>query len=50
VVLAVGDIDPAVAIAADVVRDVELTGIGPGLAPRHLQLAIGVYLWIRALP
>src|SRR5947209_9019534 len=33
VVLAVGDIDPAVGVAADVVGDVELTGIGAGLAP-----------------
>src|SRR6266700_2612282 len=34
VVLAVGDVDPAVGVAADVVRDVELAGIGAGLAPR----------------
>ena len=33
VVLAVGDIDPAVRIATDIVRDVELAGIGAGLAP-----------------
>ena len=41
VVLAVGDIEPAVGVAADVVRDVELAGIGAGLAPRHQQLAVG---------
>src|SRR5580700_4356866 len=40
VVLAIGDIDPTVRVAADVVDDVELTGIGAGLAPRHQQLAV----------
>src|SRR5262249_61736912 len=39
-VLAVGDVDPAVSIAADVVRDVELTGIGTRLAPRAEQRAV----------
>src|SRR5260221_219074 len=33
VVLAVGDIDPAIGVAADVVRDVELARVGAGLAP-----------------
>src|SRR5438270_2307587 len=33
VVLAVGDIDPAVRVAADGVRDIELAVIGAGLAP-----------------
>src|SRR5271166_591099 len=32
-VLAVGDIDPAVGVAADVVRNVELARVGAGLAP-----------------
>src|SRR5207237_10461590 len=32
-VLAVGDIEPALGIAADVVRDVELAGVGAGLDP-----------------
>src|SRR5205814_9116669 len=41
VVLAVGDIDPAIRIAADVVRDVELPGIGAGLAPGGQQFAAG---------
>src|SRR5258708_20479495 len=41
VVLAVGDVDPAVRIAADVVRNVELPRIGAGLAPRGQQLAVG---------
>ena len=40
VVLAVGDIDPAIGIGADVVHDVELAGLGAGLAPRHQQLAV----------
>jgi len=39
-VLAVGDIDPAVGVAADVVGDVELAGIGAGLAPRAEQRAV----------
>src|SRR5215831_715900 len=33
VVLAVGDIDPTVRVAADVVRDVELAGVGARLTP-----------------
>src|SRR6267142_5123476 len=41
VVFAVGDIDPAVGVAADVVNDVELALAGSGLAPRHQQFAIG---------
>src|SRR6516162_233427 len=40
VVLAVGDIDPAIRVTADVVRDVELAGIGAGFAPRHQELAV----------
>src|SRR5258708_37742000 len=35
--LAVGDVDPAVGVAADVVGDVELPGIGAGLPPRPQQ-------------
>ena len=35
VVLAVGDIDPAVGVGTDVVDDVELARQGAGLAPRH---------------
>jgi len=31
--LAVGDIDPAIGITADIMHDVELAGIGAGLAP-----------------
>src|SRR5215212_3971916 len=41
VVFAVGDIDPAVGIATDVVDDVELALTGPGRAPGHEQLAVG---------
>src|SRR3954453_14702395 len=41
VVFAVGDINPAVGIATDVVDDVELALTGPGSAPRHEQLAVG---------
>src|ERR1700674_980838 len=41
VVLAVGDIDPAVGVGADIVHDVELSRAGAGLAPRHQQLAVG---------
>ena len=40
VVLAVGDVDPAVGFAADVVGDVELARIGARLAPREEQLAV----------
>ncbi len=40
VVLAVGDVDPAIRVAADIVDDVELAGIGAGLAPRHNKLAV----------
>src|SRR5215472_3973894 len=40
VVLAVGDIDPAVGVAADVVRHVELAGVGSRFAPRHQQFAV----------
>ena len=40
VVLAVGHIDPAVLVAADVVHDVECAGIGARLAPGELQLAV----------
>src|SRR5271168_2306435 len=41
VVFAVGDIHPAVGVAADVVDDVELAFAGAGLAPRHQQFAVG---------
>src|SRR3954447_3867918 len=41
VVFAVGDINPAVGIATNVVDDVELALTGPGRAPRHEQLAVG---------
>src|SRR6516162_8116881 len=45
VVLAVGNVDPTVGVAADVVRNVELAGVGPRLAPRHQQLAVrGVFV------
>jgi hypothetical protein len=50
VVLAVGDIDPAVGIGRDVVHDVELAGIGAGLAPVFSSLPSGVYLCTQALP
>ena len=39
-VFPVGDIDPAVGVGADVVHDVELAGIGAGLAPRHQQFPV----------
>src|SRR6266851_491734 len=41
VVFAVGDVDPTIGVGADVVDDVELAGVGAGLAPRHQQLAVG---------
>ena len=41
VVLAVGDIDPAVGVGCDVVDDVELAGIGARLAPAFHQFAVG---------
>src|SRR6266852_9581979 len=39
-VLAVGDVDPPVRVAADVVRDVELARVGAGLTPRAEQRAV----------
>src|SRR4029077_2364036 len=41
VVLAVGDIDPAIFVGGDVVGDVELAGIRAGRAPAHQVLAVG---------
>ena len=40
-VFAIGDIDPAVRITADVVHDVEPARSGARLAPRRQQLSIG---------
>src|SRR5260370_23841117 len=40
VVFAVGDIDPSVGVGGDVVDDVELAGIGAGLAPGFEQPAV----------
>jgi len=34
-VLTVGDIDPAIGVGADVVNDIEFTGVGARAAPRH---------------
>src|SRR5436190_60997 len=42
VVLAVSDIDPPISIAADIVDDVELAGIGARLAPRAQEVALAV--------
>src|ERR1700757_39072 len=41
VVLAVGNVDPTICVAADVVDDVELPLPGARLAPRHQQFAVG---------
>ena len=49
-VLAIGDINPAVGIGADIVRDVELTRLGAGLTQDNRSLPSGEYLWTRALP
>src|SRR6266571_4012012 len=40
-VLAVGDIHPAVGVAADVVGNVELARVGAGSSPRAKQGAVG---------
>src|SRR5439155_7407237 len=40
VVLAIGDIEPALGVAADIVRDVELAGVGAGLAPGAQEFAV----------
>ena len=40
-ILAVGDIDPAVGVGCDVMHDVELAGIAARLAPGLEQLAVG---------
>src|SRR5206468_10792346 len=40
VVLAVGDVEPALRIAADIVRDVELAGIGAGLTPGAQEFTV----------
>jgi hypothetical protein len=47
--LAVGDVDPAVVVAGECVRQVELAWSVPG-SPREEQLAGGVNAWTRALP
>jgi len=47
-VLAVGDVDPAVRVAADVVRDVELAG-SSRLAHERRQVPLGAYLCTREL-
>src|SRR5438874_4490813 len=39
-VLAIGDVHPALGVAADVVRDVELARVGAGLAPRVEPAAV----------
>src|SRR5215468_5413116 len=39
-IFAVGDIDPAVGIAGDIVRDVEFARIGAGSAPGQDQFAV----------
>src|ERR1051326_1341017 len=39
-ILAIGHIDPAIGIAGDVARDVELARIGAGPAPRQQQFAV----------
>ena len=49
-VLAVGDVDPAVRVGDDVVHDVELARIGAGLAPGLSSFPSGVYLCTQALP
>jgi len=38
-VLTVGDVDPAIGVAADVANDVELAFTGSGFTPGHKQLA-----------
>ena len=40
VILAVGDVHPALRVGGDVVRDVELAGIRARLAPREQQLSV----------
>jgi len=51
VVLAVGDIDEAVAgVGDDVVDDVELAGMVPGSPQVFSSLPSGVNLWTQALP
>jgi hypothetical protein len=41
VVLAVGHVHEPIPVGGDVVREVELAGIGAGLAPREQMLAVG---------
>src|ERR1700730_8974868 len=50
VVLAVGDIDPAISIGADVVHDVEFAWASAGLAPRLQQLAVGRVFMDASIP
>src|SRR5437773_3348946 len=40
-ILPVSDVNPAVLIGADIVNDIELTGIAPGFALREKQFSIG---------
>src|SRR5262249_36022208 len=41
VVLPIGDVNPAVFVRCDIVRDIELPGVAAGLPPRYQQLAGG---------
>ena len=50
VVLAVGDVHPALRVGGDAVHQVELAGIGAVLAPGKEVLPSGEYLCTRALP
>src|ERR1700751_6154983 len=50
VVLAVGDMDPAVGATADVVHDGDFTFAGAGFAHYSKIFPAGGYLWTRELP
>jgi hypothetical protein len=57
VVFPIGDVDPALVVAGDIVDEIELPGIGPWLAPGEQQFTIrrilvntGVGIAVRADP
>lgn len=49
-VFPVGDIDPSIRIAGNVVRKIDCPGPEPGSPHDMIRFPSGAYLWMRALP